>query len=85
MNTEYNIKETNKVGKVFVYVFLLLWTFINIFPIYWMFTFSLKNNKEIFGENVVGLPSEWLWSNYQKAMSSGDMGRYFINSIINRN
>lgn len=79
---EYNIKKSNKVGKVFVYVFLLVWTFINIFPIYWMFTFSLKNNKEIFGENVVGLPTEWLWSNYQKAMSSGDMGRYFMNSII---
>ena len=82
MDTEYNLKKSNKVGKVFVYVFLLVWTFINIFPIYWMFTFSLKNNKEIFGENVVGLPTEWLWSNYQKAMSSGDMGRYFMNSII---
>lgn len=82
MNTEYNIKETNKVGKVLVYVLLLVWTFINLFPIYWMFTFSLKNNKEIFGENVVGLPTEWLWSNYQKAMGSGDMGRYFFNSIV---
>lgn len=82
MNTEYTIKKTNKAGKVLVYFFLILWTFINLFPIYWMFTFSLKNNKEIFGENVVGLPSEWLWSNYQKALGSGDMGRYFLNSII---
>lgn len=82
MNSEYTIKQSNGVGKVLVYACLLLWTFVNLFPIYWMFTFSLKNNKEIFGENVVGLPQNWLWSNYQKAMSSGDMGRYFMNSII---
>lgn len=82
MNTEYTIKKSNNAGKILVYFFLILWTFINLFPIYWMFTFSLKNNKEIFGENVVGLPTEWLWSNYQKALGSGDMGRYFMNSII---
>ena len=82
MNTEYSIKESSKVGKVFVYIMLLFWTFINLFPIYWMFTFSLKNNEEIFGANVVGLPRDWLWSNYQKAVNSGDMGRYFINSIV---
>lgn len=82
MNKEYSIKESSKVGKVFVYIMLLFWTFINLFPIYWMFTFSLKNNEEIFGANVVGLPRDWLWSNYQKAVNSGDMGRYFINSIV---
>jgi len=38
--------------KVLIYIFLALWTFVNLFPIYWMFTFSLKDNKEIFGENV---------------------------------
>ena len=47
---------------------------VNLFPVYWMFTFSLKSNPEIFGENVIGLPKEWLWSNYSAALSTGNMG-----------
>lgn len=82
MDETYTIQKSSKLSKVLVYIGLLFWTFINLFPVYWMFTFSLKNNEEIFGANVVGLPRNWLWSNYQKALGSGDMGRYFMNSII---
>ena len=55
---------------------------VNLFPVYWMFTFSLKSNPEIFGENVIGLPKEWLWSNYSTALHTGNMGLYFMNSAI---
>lgn len=64
------------------YIFLGLWTFVNIFPLYWLFTFSLKDNKEIFSENVIGLPSNWMWSNYSKALTKGNMALYFFNSIF---
>lgn len=72
----------NKVADTAIYVALIIWAVINIFPIYWMFTFSLKNNEEIFGANVAGLPQHWLWSNYSKALATGQMGRYFLNSAI---
>jgi len=65
-----------------MYLVLLFWTVVSLFPIYWMFTFSLKNNKEIFGENIIGLPKHWLWSNYEAAFTAGNMGSYFVNSII---
>ncbi|MBQ6371641.1 MAG: carbohydrate ABC transporter permease [Oscillospiraceae bacterium] len=55
---------------------------INLFPVYWMFTFSLKSNEEIFGSNVIGLPQNWLSSNYSSALNTGNMARYFLNSII---
>ncbi len=71
-----------KVKEIFVYTIFAIWAFINLFPVYWMFTFSLKSNKEIFGENVAGLPKEWLWSNYEKALNVGNIGRYFVNSVI---
>lgn len=71
-----------KGNEVIVGILFVFWAFINLFPVYWMFTFSLKSNEEIFGTNVVGLPQEWLWSNYVEAMTTGDMGRYFINSTI---
>lgn len=75
-------RPTHGVGKIITYVLLAFWALVNIFPIYWMFTFSLKNNDEIFGENVAGLPQHWLWSNYSSAMTTGRMDIYFINSII---
>lgn len=80
--TMYQVKKTNPVVNVIIYIGLIFWLFINLFPLYWMFTFSLKNNEEIFGENIIGLPKYWLWSNYTKALSSGDMFNYFKNSII---
>lgn len=79
---KYKVKKENKVVQALVYVGLALWTFVNLFPIYWMFTFSLKDNKEIFGDNVAGLPKHWLWSNYTSAMNTGHMNIYFMNSII---
>ena len=74
--------NTSKRAKVFIYIGLFLWMIINLFPVYWMFTFSLKNNAEIFGENVIGLPKHWLWSNYTSALNTGHMGKYFLNSAI---
>lgn len=80
--SQYQVKKTNKVVKALIYIGLLLWAAINLFPIYWMFTFSLKSNDEIFGKNVAGLPWEWRWSNYTSAMNSGNMPVYFMNSLI---
>ncbi|NLM13547.1 MAG: carbohydrate ABC transporter permease [Epulopiscium sp.] len=73
---------TAKLKSTITYTILIIWALINLFPLYWMFTFSLKDNREIFGENVIGLPRNWLWSNYTAALTTGNMGLYFINSII---
>lgn len=76
------LKRKRTVKEVIVYIILGIWALVNLFPVYWMFTFSLKSNAEIFGENVIGLPREWLWSNYEKAMKVGNIFRYFLNSAI---
>ena len=68
--------------KIVVYAILIFWALVSLFPVYWMLTFSLKTNSEIFGENVVGLPREWVWGNYTKALNTGNMPRYFLNSLI---
>ena len=75
-------KKPVKLSTVLVYAGLILWALICLFPVYWMLTFSLKNNAEIFGENVIGLPRNWIWENYAKALNTGHMYRYFLNSLI---
>ena len=90
------MKKKFTVSTFFVHFALLVLVFINLFPLYWMVTFSLKNNDEILGysyvdeatgekvlvpPNHVGLPQNWEWNNYNKAMNTGNMGQYFINSL----
>ncbi len=82
LKQNYQSKPEGKVKEVLVYILFGFWAFVNLFPVYWMFTFSLKSNAEIFGDNVAGLPKEWLWSNYERALKVGNIGRYFANSII---
>ena len=76
MKTKKNVKNVIK------YTVLIIWTFVSLFPLYYMLMFSLKDNSEIFGSNVIGLPKHWLWSNYKKALIAGNMGLYFFNSCV---
>ena len=55
---------------------------IQLFPLYWLFTFSLKNNKEIFGGNIAGLPQQWQWENYVKIFTQAHIYRYMLNSLF---
>ena len=87
MNSSYpptydNGKPRKTIGQILSYVVLVLWAIISVFPVYWMLTFSLKTNEEIFGENVIGLPKYWVWDNYTRAMNTGNMPLYFLNSVI---
>jgi raffinose/stachyose/melibiose transport system permease protein len=77
----YTVRKTNKFLKVLIYCGLLLWLLIDLFPLYYLFTFSLKSSSEITGTNVIGLPKEWLWSNYTRVFGLGkkvDGKRFFF-------
>ncbi|WP_026485943.1 carbohydrate ABC transporter permease [Caldanaerobius polysaccharolyticus] len=71
-----------KIGFYVLEAILVIWAIVQIYPLFWLFLFSVKNNTEIFGGNILGFPRIWQWSNYAVALSSGNVGRYFINSTI---
>ena len=75
------MKKKNIIGKI-KFIVLLLIALTQLFPLYWLITFSLKSNTEIFGENVIGLPKVWRWDNYITALSSSNLIRYFLNSVF---
>lgn len=75
-------KQSGHVGKYLYYLILLLWTVVSIFPLYWMIMFSFKNNDEIFNKSALSLPQSWDITNYVEAISKGQMGRYFLNSLL---
>lgn len=75
-------KKPNILGKILLQGFLILVTIIQIYPLIWLAFFSLKDNSEIFSGDVVGLPKKFLWSNYAKALSDGNVLTYFMNSVL---
>lgn len=70
----------NRFSYLLLYVFLGIVALIQLFPILWLFLFSLKSNAEIFSGSPFALPSEFRWENYVKVWEGG-IGIYFWNSI----
>ena len=64
------------------YLILIIVAVLQIYPLYWLLTFSLKSNIEIFNTNPLGLPQEWMWQNFVEVFSRGNVGAYFLNSVI---
>lgn len=76
------VRKKRGITKALPQVLLMVWAIVQIFPLYWLLTFSLKDNAEIFQGNMVGLPKVWRFSNYESAFMGGKVGRYLFNSII---
>ncbi len=75
-------KAKKSPANIILYTFLALWAAVQLFPLYWMLTFSLKDNNEIFGANIIGLPHTWRWENYTSILTRGKVGTYFLNSVF---
>lgn len=69
-------------NKPITSIMLFLVAVIQLFPLYWMITFSLKGNQEIYGGNILGLPQEWRWENYVTVFTKTHVLRYMLNSVI---
>jgi raffinose/stachyose/melibiose transport system permease protein len=73
---------TRSILKSIVFILFAIWAIIQIYPLVWLLLFSFKNNTDIFGGNILGLPHIWQFSNYSTAIMSGNVGIYFLNSTI---
>ena len=48
-----------KTGKFLLYLILIVYAIISIYPLLWMLLYSFKDNTEIFVTNPFGLPKVW--------------------------
>ena len=64
-----------------MYLFLIIVAVFQIFPIIWLFLFSLKNNQEVFNMSPFSLPESPKWENYTKVWTEGNISQYFFNSV----
>lgn len=77
-------KENNilvKIGMAILYIGLIIVAVFQIYPLVWLFKFSLKSNAEVFGLSPFALPQEPRWENYIRVWTEGNINMYFFNSV----
>jgi ABC-type glycerol-3-phosphate transport system permease component len=67
--------------RVGLQVALLIMVFVSVAPIAVILSISLKTNTEL-ATNPLGLPKQWLFSNFSDAWNEAGIGRYILNSIL---
>ena len=76
-------KKNARFSRGLIYLFLVIWAVIVLFPFYWMVLTSVKDtavyNNEKIPEFITLAPTG---ENYVKAFTEVSLGRYFINTLI---
>lgn len=72
----------NKIKQTILLITFGVFALVQVFPLYWLLTYSLKTNAEILGDNILGLPFVPQVSNYVRVVTESSIPRYFINSVI---
>ncbi len=75
-------KTKSPVKTTIKYVLLGAFALIQLYPLIFLFIFSLKNNAEIFGGNPMALPEVFRWENYAYVFENANIGVYLRNSLI---
>lgn len=55
---------------------------IEIYPMVWMFLGSFKTQSEFLNEPFWALPQSWGMDNYVEVFTTGEFGKYILNSVI---
>lgn len=69
------------VGKILIYLFLIVMAVIVLFPFYWMINSSLKSLEEYRLTIPTFWPKKILFSNYADAFTTAKLGRLFLNTL----
>lgn len=80
---EKTAKRKKIAGKTVIYICLVLWAIIVLFPFYWMILTSVKSysayNSEFIPEFITLSPT---MQNYVDAFVTVNLGDYFLNTVI---
>jgi len=69
-------------GKSILYLFLIILAVLQVFPLLWVFDYSILKSGDLFGPELLKITNHPQWGNYQRAWVNGKILRYFINSAI---
>ncbi len=70
------------IGKIAIYIFLLVMAFIVLFPFYWMVISSLKTVEEYYRNVPTFIPETVVWRNYLDAFDTANLLTLFKNTVL---
>jgi raffinose/stachyose/melibiose transport system permease protein len=69
-------------GRLLIWGAIAVLMVIEVGPLLWLLLSSFKADKEFTLEPLWALPAGLDWQNYVNALTSGNIGTYFLNSIL---
>jgi len=71
------------VAPSLIFLMLLSYAILVIFPLFWLTYTSLKTDRDIFLHPFqLPRPDQLQWNNFSRAWVKGSFGRYFFNSVV---
>lgn len=74
-------KRVEKATNIISFALVVFFSFLCLFPIYWIFRSSLMTNNQLFAAKVPFFPPEWLFSNYPKTLENFPFWLYLKNTM----
>lgn len=71
-----------RAGAGALHLVLILFAAMQLFPLVWVFVYSLQRSGDLFGNDLLRLPEDPQWGNYARAWTDGRVVRYGLNSLI---
>ncbi len=71
-----------KIRTGFLYGFLGLLAALQIFPLLWVFNYSIQKTGDLFGPQFMTFPTNPVWQNYTRAFIDGKIPLYALNSVV---
>ena len=73
---------SRKNKNAIIFIVLLIWTLIVIFPLLWAISSSLKPTQEIFSYTIRWIPEKPTISGYVRVLTNSLMQRYLVNTVF---
>ncbi len=70
------------IKNIFIYAILIFFTFMALYPLFWLFISSFKTTQEYQLTSKLAFPQQWWPKNYSDAWVRGDFTTLFFNSIV---
>ena len=74
------LKRLRRFDQSWIYLVLVFFAIVYLFPILWVILSSFKDGSELFRWPPTLLPEDPTVQNYVQAFEKGDFGRFFLNS-----
>lgn len=69
-------------GKRVIYLMLILFSVLFLFPLYWMITTGMKASHEVFAIPIVWIPKQIHLNNYIQPFIDFPFARFYMNSFV---